>query len=212
MPTNVTRIGRADPKEQARHHARQKKCRRQSEASFLRSTSLSPCFTVILQYVGPSRAERHANADLARLLRDGITHHAVNSDGRENERDARRSEQKHAETLPGDRRLHDMLHRIDVWRPAGPCPPPRWHCAPRWQGSTDRRWSARRAHSRPDPSVADKVKYICIFGSAMKSFCRTSLTTPITSRQGCVRTWSNRSSAVCQWGPGSASNVAPSSR
>src|SRR5439155_16758508 len=28
------------------------------------------------------------------------------------------------------------------------------------------------------------VKYICIFGEAIKSFCRTFFTIPITSRQG----------------------------
>jgi hypothetical protein len=49
--------------------------------------------------------------DLARLLRHGITHHAVNTHRREDERQARKDrEQEHAETLPCDRARDDVFH------------------------------------------------------------------------------------------------------
>ena len=68
-----------------------------------------------LQNIAAFRTERDADPDLACLLRNGVTHHAVNADRREDEREPGKDrEQQHAETLPRNCAGDDVLHRIDV--------------------------------------------------------------------------------------------------
>ena len=63
-------------------------------------------------HVGPLRAERHADADLARSLTDDVRHHAVDADQRERHREQReaRKQQRREARLRHRRRLK-LLHR-----------------------------------------------------------------------------------------------------
>ncbi len=61
------------------------------------------------------RTERHANADLARALRDGVTQHAVSSDRRQEQRDAGKNSGEQRRRATRDEALRDAcIHRADV--------------------------------------------------------------------------------------------------
>ena len=58
------------------------------------------------------RADRHADADLARALRDRIRHHAVESDRRQDHREAGEDrEQQHGELPLRERARDHVIHR-----------------------------------------------------------------------------------------------------
>ena len=61
------------------------------------------------------RTERHANADLAPALRDGVTEDAICANGREEQRDASDDSRKHGRRTAPDEALRDArLHGPDV--------------------------------------------------------------------------------------------------
>ena len=61
------------------------------------------------------RAERHANADLARALRDRVTQHAVGSDRRQEQRDAGENSGEQRGRATRDQAVRDArVHRADV--------------------------------------------------------------------------------------------------
>ena len=57
--------------------------------------------------LAPLRAQRHANADLARALRDGVTQHAVGSNGRQEQRDAGKNSGEQRRRATRDEALRD---------------------------------------------------------------------------------------------------------
>ena len=79
------------------------------------STSFIPCPTISFSMSRSCSPERHADAELARALRDKIRHHTVESDDREHERGAGKNrEQQHRESLPADRARHALLQQCDI--------------------------------------------------------------------------------------------------
>ena len=60
------------------------------------------------------RAERHANAEFARALHNVVSHHAVNPDRGDDERDERKNgQERHRETLARDAVGHDFFQRAN---------------------------------------------------------------------------------------------------
>src|SRR5262245_12418026 len=67
------------------------------------------------EHVARIRPQRHANADLARALRDGVRHHAVNPHDGQRHRDGGQSgEQQGVEAWLGDGSPSQIFHRHDV--------------------------------------------------------------------------------------------------
>ena len=67
------------------------------------------------EHVAALRAERHADADLARPLRGDVSHDAVEPDHREEERRARENaEHHHAETAAVERGGDELLERFEI--------------------------------------------------------------------------------------------------
>ena len=67
------------------------------------------------QDVAARGAERHADADLVRALRDHVRHHAVDTDHREQQRQPAEDEHDGAEVLQADRPLVQRApHRLEV--------------------------------------------------------------------------------------------------
>ena len=65
------------------------------------------------QNIHALRAQGHTNTDLLRSPADRVTHHAIESDCREHERDAREDpEQDHVEAARSDRRAEQLLQRL----------------------------------------------------------------------------------------------------
>ena len=74
--------------------------------------SFPPWVRTRSQHVALLRAERHADAEFARALDDVVSHHAVNTDGGNDERDpGKHCQQQHRETLARDALGHDFLQR-----------------------------------------------------------------------------------------------------
>ena len=60
------------------------------------------------------RAQRHANADFLRAQSDAVGHDAVNSDGREDQREGAEDAEKHqSEAARRDGIVHALLHGVD---------------------------------------------------------------------------------------------------
>ena len=104
------------------------------------------------------RAERHADADLTRPLRDCVREHAEDADRRKHQRDAgEEREQRHVEAGLRDRSGDDLLERADV--------PDRQVAIDRVHGAagrvSDGRRAARRSSARPpcsEPATACRAR------------------------------------------------------
>src|SRR4030095_11738963 len=68
-----------------------------------------------LQDVAASRSERHSDAYFARALRDGVSHHAVNSGRGQDQREDAEAAQKYTEYPEWhDHAVADLSHRFDI--------------------------------------------------------------------------------------------------
>ena len=67
------------------------------------------------QDVAGFRAQGHANADFVRALRDGIAHHAINSDrGEQRGDDGEKRQKRHIQAALRERRCEIIVHRLHV--------------------------------------------------------------------------------------------------
>src|SRR2546425_6261766 len=82
------RVGGLDFVEQLRHQACQSKCACHTDSQ-PDTSERHPVANDEPHYFALLRAERHANPDLVLALRDGISQHTIDADGREHERKAR---------------------------------------------------------------------------------------------------------------------------
>ena len=79
------------------------------------SASTADCRITMRQNIGPLCAERHADPDLLRSLRDAVGDHAVDAHGREHEGGARENRQhQHRQAPLRDGLLDDLVQRLDV--------------------------------------------------------------------------------------------------
>ena len=103
------RVDRTHLEEQRPHQPRQRDCR--SEPA--RNPDRREAEAVAHEHAGhflPLGAERHADADLARALGNGVRNHAVNPCHTEQQRHRPRDRQDHQrERRPRHRRAHDLI-------------------------------------------------------------------------------------------------------
>ena len=68
-----------------------------------------------LEYVLRARAQRHANADFVRALRDCISHHRVNANGCKHQcQKPEKADHNRRQSLGRHSLADDLLHRLDV--------------------------------------------------------------------------------------------------
>ena len=133
------------------------------------------------QHVAQLSPEGHAQAELARALRDEIRHHTVESDDRERERGAGKNrEQRHRESLPADRARHALLQQREIGE--GKLRVQRGHPLP--DGAATSIVAAERPRTARNIERMGCCKtgtQICNRGSLSSCRCLMSANTPTTS-------------------------------
>ena len=103
-----------DFEEQACHYSRKRYCAGNANDN-AKARKFSSVAHYQLQYVSLPSPESYVDADLMSTLADAISHSAINSHSRKNERENRESSEKeHIESLLCHRPGHQVLHGLSV--------------------------------------------------------------------------------------------------